>query len=150
MYTHGLSKTEGEDIKDSFTYSHVNFFPPQQLRFIYELTRDKEEGDHYRQWLENVENRVMSMPIAREESHEHEGKPKAYIKYFDLSTNRRWYIFNRDCSDEQIQCFGSMPDTDGYMEDGRWLGYINLPHLFMAYPYLQMDQHYEPGEPIIN
>lgn len=150
MYTHGLNKTEGEDIKNKFTYSHANFFPPMQLRLVYELTRDKEEGDYYKQWLENVEKQVMSMPIAREESHEHEGKPKAYLKYFDIPTNQRWYIFNRDCSDEQIQCFGSMPDADGYMKDGRWLGYINLPELFTVFPNLQMDASFQPGDPITN
>lgn len=146
MYTHGLSKTEGDEIKNKFTYSHGNFFPPRQLRLINELARDREEGGYYKQWLKDVEKRVMSMPIAREES-EH---PKAYLKYFDSPSNKRWYIMNRDCSDEQIQSFGSMPDMDGYSEDGRWLGYISLPELFMVYPNLEMDAFFEPGDPIIN
>lgn len=149
MYTHGLSKTEGENIKNKFTYTHANFFPPNQLRLINDLTRS-EEGGHFKQWLVGTEKRVMSMPIAREESHQHEGKPKAYLKYFDSPSNQRWYIMNRDCTDEQIQSFGSMPDMDGYSEDGRWLDYINLPELFNIYPNLEMDAYFEPGDPITN
>lgn len=144
-YTHGLDQRTGDLIKNKFTYKVENFIPPGQLKLINSYTRG-EEGSYYKDFLDKLEKVVGEMPIAREESHTTDtGEHKAYLKYFDTPSNQRWYVFNRDCTDEQIQAFGSHPDDMGA---GRWLDYMNLTGLFRAYPFMQIDMHFKPGDEI--
>lgn len=131
-YIYGLSKEQGDEIKAKFTYRPENFIPAHQLRTM-------RESDEHEPFFKDIEKYVMQMPIYREDSHRNaDGSHKAYLKYFGRSG--RYYIYNRDCSDEQIETFGSIPGQI------REMGMIRLSDLFIADPWLEMDLYFEPGD----